>query len=268
MAKVHPSAIVDKDIQLDDDVVIGPYCCIGPRVRIESGTVLGPHVVVEHDVTIGKNNTFYAHCVIGGLPQVLGWGLDAEAGSLKIGDGNMFREQVTVHRSMHPDKVTIIGNENLFMVGVHIGHDCLVEDRVVLTNLVQVGGHCKMETGGWISGLVGLHQFVTFGQWAYVAGLSCVTRDVSPFVMISGSYPTRVRGVNIRGLRRAGFDMKTQKSIMAAFHKLYRTEGTLLENALALAEEGPLSAPVQVMVESIQRSSQHRFGRYRELSRA
>ncbi len=267
MANIHPSAIVAADVQLDDDVVIGPYCCIGSRVRIGAGTVLGPHVLVEPGVIIGKRNTFYAHAVIGGLPQILGWNLQARTGGLTIGDGNMFREQVTIHRSMYPGKTTVIGNDNLLMVGVHIGHDCQIADKVVLTNLVQLGGHCKIETGAWLSGLAAMHQFATFGQWAYAAGMTIITRDVPPFVIVSGSYPTRVRGVNQRGLKRAGFDQQTQRCICDAFHRLYREEGTLLENALALADEGPLDEHVQAMVECIQRSSQHRYGRYRELFR-
>jgi UDP-N-acetylglucosamine acyltransferase len=221
-------------------------------------------VVINKNVKIGRNNHFFPNCVIGGKPQVMRLTRDSEIGGLVIGDRNTIHEQVTIHPSMHPDSLTEIGNDNFFMVSAHIGHDCTVEDNTVLSNLVQIGGHCKIETGVWFSGLAASHQFVTIGKWCFVAGLAGITRDVPPFLTVSGHYPPKVRNVNKRGLDRAGLSEQQQERIFGAYKKLYRQEGTLLENAKALATEDGLDENVRAMIDSISKSSEHKFGRYLE----
>lgn len=264
MTQIHPSAVVDKDVQLDEGVTIGPNCVIEGEVSIGADSVLGANVVIGKNVNIGKNNRFYANCVIGGRPQVLGMDPHYPIGGLVIGDGNTFREQVTIHLSMYEDRFTKIGNDNLLMIGVHIGHDCLLEDKIVMSNFVQLSGHCKIETGVWFSAMVLLHQFVTIGKWCFAAGLAGINKDVPPFLVVSGHYPLRVRGVNKRGLKRAGLSEQQQQQIFKAYEKLYRQGGTLLENAKALAREDGIDENVQAMIDTIFRSSQHQFGRYLE----
>jgi UDP-N-acetylglucosamine acyltransferase len=269
MANIHSTAVVDEDVQLADDVTIGPFCVVEKGVSIDSGTILANNVVVGRNTVIGKQNHFFSHTAIGLVPQILGRGADAEIGGLVIGDGNVFREQSTVHCSMYADSVTRIGNNNLFMVCVHVGHDCVIEDEIVLTNLVALAGHCKLESGVWISGLVGVHQFVTLGQWAYVAGHSSVARDVPPFVMLCGSYPTRIRSVNMKGMRRGGFSPEQQEVVSKAFKRLYGKKGNvaLLATARVMAQEDGLDDAVRLMLDSIENASQHRYGRYLELTR-
>jgi len=264
MIKIHPSAVVHKDAQLAEDVVIGPNCVIDRGVSIGAGTILQANVVINKNVTIGKNNCFYAHCVIGGRPQILGLPPDREIGALVIGDNNTLREQVTIHPSIYKDGITKIGSENLLMIGVHIGHDCILEDKIVMSNYVQVSGHCKIETGVWFSGMVVLHQFVTVGKWCYAAGLAGINKDVPPFLIISGHYPARIRGVNKRGMKRAGLNAEQQQKILWAYKKLYRQGGTLLENARALAQEDGIDENVQAMLDMINKSSEHQYGRYLE----
>jgi len=264
VVQVHPSAVIDKDARLAEGVVIGPNCVIDARVSIGAGTVLDVNVVVGKDVRIGRGNHFFANCVIGGTPQILGLSLDCEMGGLVIGDNNIIREQVTIHPSIHPGECTKVGSDNLFMIGVHIGHDCVVEDKVVLSNYVQISGHCKIGTGVWFSGMVLLHQFVTVGDWCYAAGMAGINHDVPPFLIVSGHYPPRVRGVNKRGLMRAGLSEQQQQAIVQAYKKLYRQGGTLEENARALAGEDGIDENVRAMVEAITRSSEQRFGRYLE----
>jgi UDP-N-acetylglucosamine acyltransferase len=150
------------------------------------------------------------------------------------------------------------------MVGVHIGHDCTLEDKTVLSNSVQIGGHCKIETGAWFSGMAAMHQFVTFGKWSYAAGLAGINRDIPPFLIVSGHYPPRIRGVNKRGMDRAGLSEQQQEKIFEAHKKLFRQGNALLENAKALAEEDGLDENVRVMVDMIIKSSEHQFGRYLE----
>jgi UDP-N-acetylglucosamine acyltransferase len=269
MANIHPSAIVDADAQLAPDVTVGPNCVIGRGVCIDSGTLLSANVIIEANVTIGKNNRFFPNTVIGATPQMLDWDQAREAGRVVIGHGNAFREQVTVHASMQPSGVTTIGSNNLFMVAVHIGHDCTLGDSIVLTNTVQIGGHCKLEDGVWIGGLVGVHQFATVGKWCFVSGHTSIVCDVPPFMVVSGSYPTKIRGVNMRGLKRAGLDTQQQKAVCAAHRHLYRKrQGALLSRARELAEQGGLDENVQAIVDSIERSSKHRLGRHLETLRS
>lgn len=267
MAQVHPSAVINRDTQLAEDVIIGPNCVIEKQVSIDSGTKLDANVVVGEKVKIGKNNHFFSNCVIGGTPQILNLDPNNEIGGLAIGDNNNIREQVTIHPSIYPQRVTKIGNENLLMIGVHIGHDCYIEDKIVMSNFSQISGHCKIETGAWLSGMVLIHQFVTVGKWSYAAGLAGINKDVPPFLVVSGHYPPRIRGVNKRGLRRAGFSEKQQNSIIEAYRKLYRTKGALLKNAKALIQQNGLDRNVKTMADAIIKSNEHRFGRFLETFR-
>jgi len=267
MADIHSSAVVGEDVRLGERVRIGPNCVIENGVSIGAGTVLDGNVVVGGSVEIGRDNHFFANCVIGGRPQILGLGADDEVGTLVIGDRNTIREQVTIHPSMHKGGQTKIGCDNLLMIGVHIGHDCVLENEIVMSNYVQVSGHCRIERGVWLSGMVVLHQFITVGKWCYAAGLTGINHDVPPFLIISGHYPSRVRSVNKRGLKRAGLSEKQQRNIYEAYRRLYRQGGPLLENARALAQEDGLDENVRAMVDTIIKSSKQRFGRYLELFR-
>ena len=265
MIQVHPSAVVHKDTQLVEDVTIGPNCVIDSGVVIGAGTVLDANVVIGKNVKIGQNNHFFTNCSIGGQPQMLGLSSEAQIGGLAIGDGNTIREQVTIHPSIHPGEFTKIGNDNLLMIGVHIGHDCLLEDKIVMSNYAQISGHCKIGTGVWLSGMVLLHQFVTLGKWCYAAGMAGINHDIPPFLIVSGHYPPKVRGVNKRGMERAGLSEQSQDQITDAYKKLYRQGGnSLLENARALASEDGLDENVREMVDMIIKSSEQRFGRYLE----
>ena len=264
MNQIHPSAVIDRDAQLDEGVTIGPNCVIEGEVSIGADTILDANVVIGKNVKIGKSNHLYANCVIGGKPQILDMDPRNLIGGLVIGDGNTFREQVTIHPSIHEDKLTKVGNDNLLMIGVHIGHDCTLEDKIVMSNYSQLSGHCKIEMGAWFSGMVLLHQFVTIGKWCYVAGLAGINKDVPPFLIVSGHYPPRVRSANKRGMVRAGLNERQQQKVIEAYKKLYRQGGTLLENVEALAQEDGLDENVRDMLEAITRSSEQRFGRYLE----
>lgn len=265
MVQVHHSAVVHKDSQLGDGVTIGPNCVIDSGVSIGAGTVLDANVVISKNVKIGRNNHFFPNCAIGGWPQMLGLSADDEIGGLVIGNNNIVREQVTIHPSIYRGEFTKIGSDNLFMIGVHIGHDCILEERIVMSNYVQLSGHCKIETGVWFSAMVLLHQFVTIGKWCYAAGLAGVNHDIPPFLIVSGHYPPRVRGVNKRGMERAGLSEQQQQKIIEAYKKLYRQGGSsLLEKAKALASEDGLDENVRAMVDTIIKSGEQRFGRYLE----
>lgn len=267
MTEIHPSAVVYKDVELEDGVVVGPNCVVCSGASIGSGTVLGANVVIEKNVTVGRDNRFFPNCVIGSWPQTLGLTDGSEIGKLVIGDRNTMREHVTIHPSISSDRETRIGNDNFLMVGTHIGHDSVLEDSIVLSNGAQISGHCKIETGAWVSGMVGLHQFVTLGKWSFVAGLAGLNKDTPPFMIVSGHYPPVVRGVNKRGMKRAGLSEEQQGKVLDAYKRLYRKGGSLLENAQALMQEGGLDENVQAIVDSIINTSKHQYGRYLETFR-
>jgi len=265
LTKIAPTAIVDKTAQLGRDVVIGPGCVIGAGVVIGDGCRFQANGIVEPGVVMGRNNRIHAHCVLGDLPQILG--CEKAETQLLIGDDNVFRENVTIHRgSPHGGGQTIIGNQNYFMVGSHLGHDCQVEDQVVVSNYTQISGHVKLERKVWLSAILGIHQFVTVGRFSYIAGLSGVTHDVPPFVRVAGSYPCEVRGLNLIGLQRAGFSPETIRALVDAYRRLYMDrKGKSLASVVAeMLAQKDLDENVAYLLNSLQRSTQHRFNRYRE----
>lgn len=268
-SEIHPSAVIDKTARLGDSIKIGPNCVIDKNVEIGEGCCIDANAVIGDNVKLGKNNRVYANAVIGRPPQLLGFDPEKETGGLRIGDDNVIREQVTIHPGMNPGQDTVIGSRNLLMIGVHLGHDCVLEDDIVISNYSQISGHGKIEQGVWISGLVAVHQFVTFGKWCYAAGFAGVNHDVPPFVIVAGHYPPEVRTVNTRGLARAGFSEEQKQNIQEAFRKIFKkSEGSsMLERVESLAENDGLDPNVRHMVDSIIKSSKHRFGRHLELYR-
>lgn len=267
MNNIHPTAVIEKSAEIADNVVIGPNCYIDAGTIIGPGCVLDANVVIGRNIKIGRDNLFYAGCVVGRNPQMLGAGLDTVFGRLEIGNSNTIREHATIHPSIYPDGVTKIGDDNMIMIGVHIGHDCVIEDKVVISNNTQVSGHCNIQTGVWLSGTVQIHQFVTIGMWSYAAGFAGLNRDVPPFVIVSGHYPPEIRAVNKRGLLRAGFDQSRQEQILRAFKKLFRNDGVLLENTRAVMADEDMDENARAMAQAIINSSKHRYGRYLETFR-
>ncbi len=269
MTEVHPSAVIHEKCQLGQDVVIGPNCVLEEGVSVGDGSILGANVVVGRNVKIGRNNDIFANSMIGGRPQILNAGPDFEYGGLIIADNNTIREQVTIHPSIYREQTTRMGNDNLLMIGVHIGHDCILENKIVMSNYVQISGHCKIETGVWLSGMVLLHQFVTLGKWCYAAGMAGVNHDVPPFLTVSGHYPPRIRSVNKRGMQRAGLSERQQQEVQRAFRLLYRGNDRmpLLKRAKKLISEDGLDENVRCILETILKSGEHRFGRYLETLR-
>ncbi|MCE5340940.1 MAG: acyl-ACP--UDP-N-acetylglucosamine O-acyltransferase [Planctomycetaceae bacterium] len=264
MTKIHPTAVIEPSAQIGNDVVIGPNCYIDSGAKLGNGCILDANVVIGRNVIIGEKNVFYPSTVIGRNPQMLGATPDSPCGTLEIGNNNMIREFVTIHPSIYTDSKTSVGSDNLIMVGAHIGHDCIVEDKIVLSNMTQISGHCKVETGAWLSGSVLIHQFTTVGKWSYATALAGLNHDVPPFVTVSGHYPPEVRLINERGMIRAGLNDNQQRAVLDAFKFLFKNDKPLLENAKTLVAQGGLDENVQYLVDFILRSSQHRFGRYLE----
>lgn len=263
-SKIHPTAIVAPSAQIGSNVTIGPYTVVDEGAVIGDNTTLDAHVVIGKNTKMGKSNRVFAGAVVGRPPQVLGFDENTKIGSLKIGDNNVIREFVTIHPSMFPNEDTVIGSGNLLMINVHLGHDCILEDKIVISNCTQVSGHCKIETGAWLSGMVAVHQFVTIRQWCYAAGYTGINHDVPPFVIVSGSYPMQVRAINKRGLARAGMDKDQQAKAMDAYKHIWRSGRPVMEAVKELSEQGDLDQSVQLIVNSLMKSSEQRFGRYLE----
>ena len=271
MAEIHPSSIIEPGAELADDVVIGPFCHIGSKVRINSGTQLISHVSITGRANIGMNNRIWPFASLGADPQDLKYkGEDSE---LVIGDYNDIRESVTIHKGTAGDRnTTRVGDHNLIMAYVHIGHDCILGNHIVVTNAVQLAGHILIEDHAAIGGASALHHFVTIGQYAYVGGATRIVHDVPPFMFVEGN-PSRVRSVNFIGLRRHGFTGQTEERLKDAWRRLFKK--SLDSNGVGDSTRvlGELEIEyrddwcIQALVESIRRSSEGIYGRYRELHR-
>lgn len=264
---IHPTAVISPTAKIGSNVGIGPFTFVDDGAVIGDNTALDSHVVIGKNVKIGCNNRIYPCAVIGRPPQILGLDENTKIGGLTIGDNNTIREHVTIHPSMYPHENTIVGSGNLLMINVHLGHDCHLEDKIVISNCTQVSGHCKIETGAWLSGMVAIHQFVTIGKWCYAAGYSGINHDVPPFVIVSGHYPLEIRAINKRGLARAGLSEEQKSDVFDAFKFIWRHDGPVLERVKELASRDGLSEPVKTMVDSLMQSSKQRFGRHLELFR-
>jgi len=241
MSKIHPTAIVDPQAQLDSSVEVGAYSIVGPNVRIGAGTVIGPHVVIDGHTTIGKDNKFFQFCSIGAAPQDKKW--QGEPTRLEVGDRNTVREFVSFNLGTVQDEgVTRLGNDNWISAYVHLAHDCQVGSNTIFSNNAQLAGHVHVGDWAILSGFVGVHQFCKIGAHAFIGMYTSLTQDVPPYVLVSGN-PAGARGVNLEGLKRRGFTREQLDGIRSAYKLLYRNGLTLEESKAALqAEEERLPA--------------------------
>ena len=230
--KIHPTAIISPKAELDENVEIGPYCVIEEGVKIEKGTKLGPYVHVKGRTTIGRDNIIHTGCVIGERAQM--FGLREDKGRLKIGNGNIIREYVTIHASTDEANETQIGNNNYLMGFAHIAHDCKIGNQVIICNGTLLAGHVEVGDKAFISGNVVIHQFVRIGRLAMIAGLARVNQDVPPFMLLVGN--SRIWGINLVGLKRAGFDKERIYLVRRIYEILYR-QGLPLNKALEKLRE-------------------------------
>ena len=221
MSNIDPRAIVSPRAELAADVTVGAYSVIGDDVRIGAGTWIGPHAVINGPTSIGAGNRIFQFASIGDAPQDLKY--KGEPTRLEIGDRNIFRENCTINRGTTKDQlVTRIADDNPFMTGAHVGHDCIVGSHCVLANYATLGGH--VDLGDWVhmGGFAGVHQFCKVGVHAFIANNTAVTRDVPPFVMAVGR-PAEPHSVNSEGLKRRGYSTEQIRSIRDAYKTLYRS---------------------------------------------
>ena len=219
--KIHSTALIDSHARLAEDVEIGPFSCIGPEVEIGARTMVQSHVVIEGEVRIGADNQIGHGAIIGGLPQDLGFKHGTRS-RVEIGDRNVIREYVTIHRGTAADSATRLGHGNFLMAGAHLGHNCTIGNDVIVANNCLLGGYVTVDDGAFLGGGSGFHQFVRVGRLAVAQGNSGLSKDVPPFVAATGL--NKVAGLNVVGLRRAGFSAEDRAEIKAAFRLLYESD--------------------------------------------
>ena len=242
MPQIHPTAIVAPGAALADDVAIGPYCVVGSQVRLGAGVVLRSHVVVDGRTSIGEGTRIFPFASIGLDPQDLKY--KGEASSLEIGRNNTIREYVTMNPGTEGGgMVTRVGDNGLFMVGVHIAHDCRIGNQVIMANNATLGGHVVIEDYAFLGGLSAVHQFVRIGRHAMIGGMSGVERDVIPYGQVMGDR-ARLTGLNIIGMQRRGFSRDDIQGLRHAYQCLFAPDGTLNDRINEMADRFGEIAPV------------------------
>lgn len=246
---IDPRAIIDPSAKLADDVSVGPWSIIGPNVEIGSGTVIESHVIVKGPTVIGKNNRIFQFASVGEDTPDLKY--NGEPTRLVIGDNNTIREHVTIHRGTVQDRSeTTIGNNNLLMCYVHVGHDCVIGNHCILVNNAALAGHVYVDDWAILSGYSQVHQFCRIGSHSFLGMGSGISKDVPAYVTVLG-YPATPRSINAEGLRRRGFSKEQIGNINKAFKLIYRrglTTDEALDELRALAEA---ESSVQLMIDSI-----------------
>ena len=272
---IHPTAIVDPEARIGRDVHIGAYCVVGPHVAIGDGCRIHHHVTIEGDTTLGEGCEVFPQAVLGTPPQDVKYA--GEPTRLEIGKHNIFREMVTAHPGTgNGGGLTRVGDHNLFLVGVHIAHDCRVGSRCILANYVQLAGHVHVEDHVNMGGHSAVHHFVTIGKHAFVGGMTRVAADVPPYVILVATRGTRseIRMINGVGLQRSGYSHEDIAALKEAFMKLFarraRISGLAIRDRVqAVLSARPINPHVEHLCEFLIRSFAHgRNGRYLESLRA
>ena len=243
---IHPTAIIHPEAQLDPSVTVGPYAVIDAGVTVGARCVVGPHVHLTGVTTIGTDNHFHTGCVIGDAPQDLKY--RGAPTRLRIGDHNVFREHVTVHRSTTADGETVVGSHNFLMVNSHVGHNARLGSHIILANGALLAGHVTIEDRVFLSGNCLVHQFVRVGTLALMQGGAAISMDLPPFTVLAGV--NGLCGLNVIGLRRAGIPAGERRELKRLYHALFRS-GQNLRAAVAAAQAEFTGEPARRMLEFI-----------------
>jgi UDP-N-acetylglucosamine acyltransferase len=250
-ARVHPTALIDPAADIGEDVQVGPYVVVEGDVRVGAGCILRAGAHLLGPLTMGCHNAVFSHAILGERPQHLKY--NDEPTRLVIGDHNVIRELVTMHRGTTATGETRVGSHNFLMAACHIAHDCRVGDHCLLANGALLAGHCTLEDNVYISGNSAIHQFVRVGRLALLSGVSASTVDIPPFILQNST--NVVVGVNVVGMRRAGIPSVRIEAVRKAFQLLYR-EGLILTASLPRIERELGDVPeVAEMVTFIRNSS-------------
>lgn len=249
---IHPTAIVDSGAELEDGVEIGPYCAVGAHVKLGSGVVLKSHVAIDGHTSIGSGTVIYPFASIGHVPQDLKF--KGEPSELTIGSNNVIREHVTMNPGTEGGgMLTSVGNNGLFMVGIHVAHDCHVGNNVIMANNATLAGHVSVGDNAVLGGLSAVHQFVNIGHYAMIGGMTGVANDIIPYGQVWGGKAYLV-GLNLVGLKRAGFPRSTINSLRSAYRLLFAAEGTMAERIEDVAQRFQ-DEPVEQIITFLKKNS-------------
>ncbi|MCB1141472.1 MAG: acyl-ACP--UDP-N-acetylglucosamine O-acyltransferase [Leptospiraceae bacterium] len=249
--QIHPSSIIDPTAKIHESVVIGPFTVIEAHVEIDEGTVIESCVRIGTHTKIGKNNHIFHTAAVGGIPQDINFKPETITYT-QIGDNNVIREGVTIHRATKPGGATVIGNKNFIMAQTHIAHDCQLGNEIAIVTNGQIAGHVRVDDHAFIS-VAAVHQFCRVGEFTMLAGYAKVVKDVPPYCLIDGN-PATIIGVNAVGMKRAGFDSSTRDKIKKAYKLIYHS-GMNTKQALAkLIEENDPSPQIQKIIEFVSNS--------------
>ena len=246
---IHSTAIISPKAKLDSTVHVGPYAIIDDGVELGAGCVVGPHVYLTGLLTAGVNNRFHAGCVIGDAPQDLKY--KEEPTRTRIGDDNVFREHVTVHRSAKAAEDTVIGSNNFLMANSHVAHNCSLGNHVIIANGALLAGHVTVQDRAFISGNCLVHQFTRVGTLALMQGGAGISKDLPPFTIATGA--NTLCGLNVVGLRRAGFGADERLELKQLYHALFRS-GKNFQAAMAQAQTQFTGAAAKTLLEFATRS--------------
>ena len=221
MGRIHPTAVVESGAELHPTVIVGPHSWIEAGARLGAGCVVHSSVRISGAVRMGAQNVVHHGAAIGDLPQDLSFDPSTKT-YVEIGAGNTFREAVTIHRATRAGQATRIGDRNFLMAYSHVAHDCVLGDQNIFANTATLAGHVHVDHHVFLSGHTAIHQFARIGAYVMVSGLTGVSQDVPPFVTVDG-HRADIVGLNVVGLRRAGFDQAARRRIKAAYQLLYRS---------------------------------------------
>lgn len=245
-ARIHPLALVEEGAVIGENVSIGPFCHVGAKAVIGDGCELLSHVVVTGRTTIGKNNKIHSMAVIGGAPQSVHH--RGEETTLDIGDNCVMRENVTINTgTVGGGGRTLVGNDNLFLAGSHVAHDCHLGSNIILSNAALLAGHVKVEDRVIIGGGAAVHQFSRIGRQAFVGGMTGVAYDVIPYGMLHGN-PGVLDGLNVVGMTRAGIERSTIHRVRRAYKEIFESGGSVRANAERIRPEfGDCSEVIEIL---------------------
>ena len=251
MAMIHPTAIIDPEAKIGVGVRIGPYCVVQAGVELGDDCKLHSHVVIDGPCTIGRGNEFFPFVSIGHRTQDLKY--TGEPTGLIIGDGNVFRESVTLHRSTVVGGATRVGSHGNFLAYSHVAHDCVVGDHVIFSNNGTIAGHVVVEDHAIISGLTAVHQYCRIGRFAITGGCSKIVQDIPPFMIADGN-PAEARGINNVGMERHGFAAEQVQHVKQAYKILYRSQLNTTQALERLKNDLTHSEEAKQIVEFIENS--------------
>ncbi|MBV8062714.1 MAG: acyl-ACP--UDP-N-acetylglucosamine O-acyltransferase [Nevskia sp.] len=251
--RVHPTAVIDPAAQLHETVEVGPYTVIGAGVSIGAGSWIGPHVVLQGPMSLGRNNRVFQFASLGEISQDKTAKKD-EATRVEIGDDNVIREYVTIQRgTLKQHGLTRIGNDNWIMAYCHIAHDCTIDDHTVFANGTTLAGHVHVEDYVVLGGATLIHQFCRIGAHSFSAGGAGITRDVPPFVVVQGN-PAAPRGINIEGIRRRDFTAEDISDIKQAYRTMFMAGLRADEIKAELAQIAQRSPHIKRLLEFVEQS--------------